>query len=139
MMCSAQGLTAKSVQWLYFVIIVYNLGTNVIKVSFLLQYQRLFVGKRTLLVCKWGLILIGIWSVVQVVMMALACLPLSSIVQTMKGRCLPVDPTWYLGAAMNIATDFAIFMIPIPSLIKLRINDKGKKAMLLLVFGLGFL
>lgn len=121
------------------VVIVYNLGTNMIKLSFLLQYRRLFVGEKTLLVCKWALVLIGIWAVVQVLILALACLPLASIVPSMKGRCLPVDPVWYLSSAMNIVTDFGVFCIPIPSLLGLRTKDRKQKALLLVVFGLGFL
>jgi hypothetical protein len=121
------------------VIVVYNLGTNVIKVSFLLQYRRLFVGEGTMLVCRWALVLIGLWAVVQVILLTLACLPLASIVPSMKGRCLAVDPVWYLSSAMNIATDFVIFVIPMPSLINLRTKSRKQKALLLVVFGLGFL
>jgi len=126
-------------QWLYVVIVVYNFCTNLIKVSFLLQYRRLFVGERTQLVCKWALIFIGVWAVAQVLILSLACLPLATIVPSMKDRCLPVDPTWYLSSAMNIVTDFAIFLIPIPSLITLRTTGRRQKALLLVVFGLGFL
>lgn len=118
---------------------MYNLGTNVIKISFLLLYRRLFVGKHTLLICKCALIFIVLWSAVQIAILALACLPLASIVPSMKDRCLPVDPVWYLSSAMNIATDFAIFLIPIPSLMGLRTKGKRQKGLLLVVFGLGFL
>jgi hypothetical protein len=118
---------------------VYNLGTNVIKVSFLLQYRRLFVGERTLLACKCTLIFIGLWAIVQVLILALACLPLASIVPSMKGRCLAVDPVWYLSSAMNIVTDFVVFLIPLPAIITLRTKGKRQKVLLLVVFSLGFL
>ena len=126
-------------QWLYVVIIAYNTCTNLIKVSFLLQYRRLFVGERTQLVCKCALIFTGLWAVTQILILALACLPLASIVPSMKDHCLPVDPTWYLSSSMNIITDFAIFLIPIPSLVTLRMCSRRQKCLLLVVFGLGFL
>lgn len=97
------------------------------------------MGERTVLICRWALVFIGLWAVVQVLLLALACLPLASIVPSMKDRCLPVDPVWYLSSAMNIATDFVIFLIPMPSLINLRTKGKKQKALLLVVFGLGFL
>ncbi|KAK5656011.1 hypothetical protein OQA88_5149 [Cercophora sp. LCS_1] len=128
----------EQMKWLYFKIIVYNTCTNLIKVSFLLQFRRLFIGEKTQRVCNYGLIFIGIWTVVQILILSLSCLPLTAIVPSMKDRCLPVDPTWFLSSAMNIVTDFAIFLIPIPSLISLRTSNRRQKALLLLVFGLGF-
>lgn len=126
-------------KWLYMKIIVYNTCTNLVKVSFLLQFKRLFIGERTQRVCKYGLIFIGLWTVAQILILSLSCLPLTNIIPSMKGKCLPVDPTWYLSSAMNIFTDFVIFLIPIPNLITLRTTNRRQKALLLVVFGLGFL
>jgi hypothetical protein len=105
----------------------------------LLLFRRLFIGERTQLVCKYALIFVAVWAVVQVLILSLACMPLAAIVPSLKERCLPVDPTWYLSSTMNIVTDFAIFSIPIPSLISLRTASRRQKALLLIVFGLGFL
>lgn len=47
-------------------------------------------------------------------------------------------PFWYINAAGNIATDLAIFIMPLPALSKLQLGKK-QKYMLLGIFSLGFL
>jgi hypothetical protein len=118
---------------------VYNLATNVIKFSFLLQYRRLFAGRRTMIVCQWALVFISIWTVIQALLIATACLPLAFIVPSMANKCLKAEPIWYFSSAMNIVTDFAIFLIPLPAVYHLRIIRKKQKALLLMIFCLGFL
>jgi hypothetical protein len=126
-------------QWLYFVIIVYNLATNIVKLSLLLQYRRLFAETWMRRVCNCGIVFTCLWAIIQVVILAMACLPLASIVPSMKGKCLPATPIWFFTSSMNIVTDFAVLLLPLPSVLKLRMRLKKQKMMLLLVLSIGFL
>lgn len=118
---------------------VYNLTLNIIKFSILLQYRRLFPGKWMLRICNVSLVFVTLWAITQVTLLATACLPISTLVPSMVGKCLPTDPIWYLSSATNIVTDFAVFLLPLPSLYKLRVVRKKQKVMLILIFCIGFL
>jgi hypothetical protein len=85
------------------------------------------------------MVFIVLWSVAQVSILATACLPLASIVPSMKDKCLPATPIWFFTSAMNIVTDFAIFIIPLPSVLKLRVKQRKQKIMLFIIFSIGFL
>lgn len=127
-------------QWLYVVIIFYNICTNVIKLSFLLQYRRFLAGKWTLRLCNWlAFALIPALLVASVALLGTACFPITVILPSMAGKCLPQIPVWYFTGSMSIITDFVIFLIPLPAIFKLKIPNKKQKAILLLIFSLGFL
>jgi hypothetical protein len=127
-----------STQWAYVAMMAHNCSINVIKLSFLLQYRRVFAEPRTVLICNVGIIFTCIWAVVQISTIATACFPVALIIPTIK-TCLPSTPVWLTNASMNIVTDFAIFMIPVPCIMKLNIPNKKQKAVILLIFSIGFL
>ncbi len=66
------------------------------------------------------------------------CIPLESLWNPdIKGTCLGIFVT--IGnSILHIITDFIMFLLPIPIVVKLKINTKQKIG-LLLVFSLGFL
>jgi len=53
-------------------------------------------------------------------------------------RCVDVYTFLYVSAALNIATDLAVCILPLPIIIKLRVR-KGKKFVLIVLFGFGVL
>ncbi|GJC79799.1 hypothetical protein ColLi_02637 [Colletotrichum liriopes] len=118
-------------------ILNYNVGMNVAKVSFLLQYRRIFVSKAVQRVCFWAMLYVVIWACVQATLLGLSCLPIASIVPSTAGVCLDTLSIWYFSSAMSLATDFMIFCIPLPSVLKLQLPAK-QKALLFCVFCLGF-
>src|SRR3569833_81382 len=120
------------------VIIVYNLGTNMIKISILLQYRKLFPAKWMTRLCNWSMAFICLWAVAQVSLLATTCLPVATIIPSMAGHCLDSTPIWLFTSAMNIVTDVYVFILPLPELIKLKIARK-QKIMLVLIFCIGFL
>jgi hypothetical protein len=77
--------------------------------------------------------------VVYVVTIATACFPLINVIPSMADRCLPHYPVWYATGSLSIITDFLIILLPLPSIWKLRIPNKRQKAVLLIIFSLGFL
>lgn len=127
-----------TLQALYATICVYNPSQIFLKVSLLLLFRRLFPGEKTQRICNGLLIFIPIWGVTQEFLAGLACIPLSLIVPSMADHCINTLPIWYLTSVMNIVTDFVIFFIPIPSIIRLQLK-KVPKYMLVGLFGLGFL
>ena len=129
---------AKSAQYLYANIVVYNLAMNIIKVSFLLQYRRLFHGDWTQRICFWLIIYVIIWAVVQDLILGMACLPLSIIIPSTASWCLPTLPIWFFSSGMSIATDLIIFCIPLPTVLSLHIPKK-QKILIFGIFCLGFL
>lgn len=56
--------------------------------------------------------------------------------KTLHGYCLPEQPVWIGNAAMNIATDIAILVLPIPALSALQLPKKQKIG-LMMVLALG--
>ncbi|CAK7199175.1 hypothetical protein SEUCBS139899_001847 [Sporothrix eucalyptigena] len=109
------GIASKNeinqLNYLYINIILYNLTMNVIKISFLLQYYRIFHSDRIRNICF--------------------CMMVTS------GWCLHTLPIWYFSSAMNIVTDAAIFLIPLPSVVRLQLPPR-QKIVILFVFCLGF-
>ncbi|KZL71031.1 integral membrane protein [Colletotrichum tofieldiae] len=129
--------TMEQLKYLLADILTYNMGMNVAKVSFLLQYRRIFVSKAVQRVCFWAMLYVVIWACVQATLLGLSCLPIASIVPSTAGFCLDTLPIWYFSSAMSLATDFMIFCIPLPSVLKLQLPTK-QKALLFCVFCLGF-
>lgn len=113
---------------------------NVVKFSLLLQYRRIFAGNSKWMsrVCAGFMIYVGLWMIVQVTILALACVPIAVVLPHMADKCLDTLPIWYFSSGMNIFTDFTILLIPLPSVLKLKLRRK-QKILLLGVFGLGFL
>lgn len=110
---------------------------NVIKISFLLQYDRIFHSDRIRSICFGMLVYVVVWAVAQGVLLGLTCMPLSLVLPATKYWCLPTLPIWYTSSAMNIAADAAIFCIPLPSVVRLQL-PRRQKAVILAVFCLGF-
>ncbi|KAF2027850.1 hypothetical protein EK21DRAFT_39709, partial [Setomelanomma holmii] len=117
--------------------LVYNAAQLVTKISFLIQYRRLFPDDFIQALCKYGLVFLGIWGVAQVFITAFGCVPLSVINPTFVGRCINTNVVFTLNGTMNIATDFAIFAVPIWPVARLQMPFR-RRMHLLAVFSLGF-
>jgi hypothetical protein len=130
--------SARQLQLLYAVILTYNFTMNIIKISFLLQYRRIFQSNMVKRACKWGMAYVVVWTVVQSVLLGISCIPVSFIVPSTASFCLNTLPIWYFSSAMATFSDAVIFSIPVPSVLRLKLPPK-QKLMLLGVFGLGFL
>jgi hypothetical protein len=123
---------------LYAVILTYNMGMNVVKVSFLLMYLRIFQGRTMRKITISLMVYVVLWAIVQSVTLGLSCTPLSFFTPSWADRCLDTFPVWLFSSIMSTVTDFAIFILPLPSIIKLHLNPK-KKMVTVFMFCLGFL
>ncbi|USW46702.1 hypothetical protein Slin15195_G000210 [Septoria linicola] len=117
---------------------VYNLSLTLTKVSILFQYLRIFpqkwfrISTWTLMgvIVTYGLYVVcsGIWL----------CRPIAFFWDPtiVGGRCLNRFNVWFANAGLNIATDIATTVLPLPVLNKLELPKRQKRA-LMLVFALG--
>lgn len=117
----------------------YNTGLFFTKMTFLAQYYRVLAIKKTQLVIKILMLVIGGWSLSQIFVGIFICQPVAKFWNdSLDGHCIPNLPQWYINAAGNIATDIAVFVLPLPVLGHLHL-PKQQKLILLGIFSLGFL
>ena len=117
---------------------VYNAAQIMTKMSFLFQYRRIFVeGGRTRVVCLYLIIFLGAWGITQEILVCFSCVPISVFIPSQAAVCIESLVVWYLTSAMNIVTDFIIFLVPLPVIRTLRL-PRRQKIMVIGIFCLGF-
>lgn len=145
---------ANDPQCLYANIMIYNAAQILTKVSFLIQYRRLFPGPKIQKICLYLLMFIVAWGLIQEFIVGFSCTPLTAFATSMVGKCIYTLPVWCkqnylllcerglifsdLTSCMNILTDFMVFIIPIVPVLKLQMRTR-QKLLLLALFCLGFL
>ena len=118
--------------------IIYNLAQILTKLSFLFLYRRIFIDKTTKNLCLGMTGFLVVWGIAQELLVGFSCNPVAIIIPELVGRCITPLAVWYLTSIMNIVTDFVVFVIPIPAIIKLRLA-KRQKLLVATLFCLGFL
>ncbi|KZL87791.1 integral membrane protein [Colletotrichum incanum] len=122
----------------YISIVCYNFAILFIKLSFLCQYYRVMVVPRLRKIYAVALVIVGAWSTSQLFISALQCMPVSGFWdKSVKAKCIPNQPQWYVNAAGNIITDVAVFALPMPIFWHLSLPRK-QKILLMGIFSLGF-
>ncbi len=118
--------------------VIYNLAQIITKISFLLQYRRIFEDRFTRRVSLGMLLFLVAWGIAQEFLVGLACTPVAVFVPSRQGKCIDTTVVWYLTSVMNIVTDFVIFVSPIPAIRHLQLQTK-QKFLVASIFCLGFL
>ncbi|KAK5655401.1 hypothetical protein OQA88_5671 [Cercophora sp. LCS_1] len=122
----------------YISIVLYNGSLTAIKISFLLQYYRIFSTAKMRRIITWASAFVGLWSVSQLLVTIFTCTPIDKFWSPeLPGTCIPNLPFWYINAAGNILTDVTVFLVPLPALGSLNLR-KAQKIILLGIFSLGF-
>lgn len=117
--------------WMYF------LALGLSKLSVTLQFFRIFVTPKTLLVTKCTIAFVISWTIVSACVAAFECVPVERYWdKRIPGKCINGRDTFITNGVMNIVTDFVIIGIPVPSLLKLQVSA-AKKIGLLFAFSLG--
>ncbi|KAK0719245.1 hypothetical protein B0H67DRAFT_486181 [Lasiosphaeris hirsuta] len=116
---------------------IYNAAQIVLKMSFLLQYRRIFQEPRTRRVCAWLIAILAAWGVTQEVLVGFACIPTSIFIPSQAAVCIDSLTVWYLTSIMNIVTDFIVFMVPMPAIRSLQL-PRRQKVLVASIFCLGF-
>lgn len=122
---------------LYFFQLFYILGPPTIKLSLLFLYRRIFVSTRFLhLVHAMGLVM-AIWLVVSFFLALLDCVPIHAF-WTGGGKCISFKGFGIGYAVVNITTDLAVWLMPIPMIWNVHLPT-GQKVALSFIFILGLL
>lgn len=122
---------------LYFFQLFYVVGPPTIKLSLLCLYKRIFVVHRFLCLVYGMMVLISVWLIVSTFLAIFDCIPIHAF-WTGGGRCLDFKGFGIGYAVVNITTDFAIWLMPIPMVWNVQIPT-GQKVALSLIFILGLL
>ncbi|KAJ5102120.1 hypothetical protein NUU61_004342 [Penicillium alfredii] len=120
---------------LYFFQLFYILGPPTIKLSLLFLYRRIFTSPKFLRIIYGLGALIAVWLIVSVFLAIFDCVPIHSF-WTGGGKCLDFKKFGIGYAIVNIVTDIAVWLLPIPMIwdVQLRV---GQKIALSLIFLLG--
>ncbi|KAK4147793.1 uncharacterized protein C8A04DRAFT_33899 [Dichotomopilus funicola] len=134
-----EEMVRQQMRALYASVLNYNLASNVVKMSFLLQYRRIFASSSPTAdrVCRWLFSFVLFWAVLQAVLLGICCIPITAFVPSMTGKCLDTLPVWYFSSVLNIAIDFLIFAVPLPCVYGMTMHS-NQKMMIFSVFCLGF-
>ncbi|KAF1996954.1 hypothetical protein P154DRAFT_497567 [Amniculicola lignicola CBS 123094] len=122
----------------YATVLSYNMSLTFTKLSILLQYLRIFKVRKLRFACYALIVIVALYGLEMFITSAFPCWPVASFWDShLKGICFPHKDIWFTNAALNIATDLMIFMLPIPVIKGLNLPTR-QKAALLGVFILGF-
>jgi len=109
------------------------------KVSILVLYLRILTTGPIRIANIVVLTIVMICNIWVFVGMFVGCIPLAKTWDpSIPGTCLPQISVTLGNSILHVITDFIIFALPLPVLVKLNMNIKQKVA-LILVFSLGFL
>lgn len=130
--------TNSAKQTFYISIVLYCSALFTIKMTFLLQYYRVFAVQNLRRVFIAAILLVGGWSLSQVLVGIFICTPIRGFWDpTVPSHCITNLPQWYANAAGNIFTDLLVLLMPFPLLKRLQLPGH-QKLLLFAIFGLGF-
>ena len=116
---------------------IYNFNILTVKLSFLYFYRRLFPQSSF----KVALLAIGAFiissSVAFLFLDILQCVPPASQWEpAVKGKCVNFTAVVLAAGVINVVTDFAILLLPMPVLWNLKVSG-ARKRMIICTFMLG--
>lgn len=111
-----------------------------VKMSILALYIRIFPNHIFYRYCIATMILVTISVLIIIPMVIWQCNPMDAIwdLQRKNAYCLSLSGVAYANAAVNMATEVVVLILPIPLLLKLRVSMPSKVALFAL-FGCGIL
>jgi high-affinity K+ transport system ATPase subunit B len=126
----------------YLINLLYVVNLVVIKVSIVFLYLRIFEDQGFRRICWATQILISVLFTAFALLLALRCSPISATWErpgtNPNARCVNYNAVVVSGAAVNIATDVWILLLPIRQLLSLSM-DWPKKIQVMLMFNIGLL
>ncbi|KKY25965.1 putative integral membrane protein [Diplodia seriata] len=124
-------------KWFWVSTWIYLTGVALAKISILIQYIRVFVGTKTI-IASWATVAFIVTCCLVCFFGGIfACSPVEKFWNpTIPGTCINYLAIWYLHCSMAIATDLAIVVIPLPTIVNMNLENK-KKWSLAFTFALG--
>lgn len=128
---------AQQTQWFWASILLYVAALGFSKISILMQYLRIFISRGTVIAIWTCVACVSGYTLQGLIVGIFQCTPPKAFWDhTVKGTCINQIVYFYLAAALNIATDFAIILIPIPDLRSLHVS-RTRRIGLILSFSIG--
>lgn len=125
-----------SLQAFWASLIVYYLSLGLTKTSILLQYLRVFTTKKFQITC-WGMMgVVVVYTIWTVFSSIFACVPVRAFWTREQAACINQFAMWFTNAGINIVTDFALIVLPIPVIRSLNLGRRQKIA-LISIFAVG--
>ncbi|KAL2830779.1 hypothetical protein BDW59DRAFT_14043 [Aspergillus cavernicola] len=122
---------------LWVAIPMYNTSLAFTKISILFQYLRIFPSYRFRRICYLVMGVVILYSAWAIVSGFVNCVPVAKFWdREISGTCLSFEAVWFFNASMNIATDLALLVLPMPLISQLHLPRMQKFA-LIAVFALG--
>ncbi|KAA8648440.1 uncharacterized protein ATNIH1004_004325 [Aspergillus tanneri] len=125
----------KFLDLLYYFQIVYILAPPTVKLSLLFLYRRIFVSTKFITIVYVVGAVVSLWAIIMTFLGIFNCTPIHAF-WTGQGKCLPFKQFAIGYAVVNIITDLAVWLMPIPMMWKLQL-PLGRKVALTLIFALG--
>jgi ABC-type Na+ efflux pump permease subunit len=117
-------------------LIVYYLSLGLTKAAILLQYQRIFTARK-FTIASWSIMaVVVVYTIWTVFGSIFACVPARAFWTREPAKCIDQFAMWFTNAAINILTDFAIILLPMPVIRSLNLARRQKQA-LLGIFAIG--
>lgn len=132
----SNSLTSDYLCQIFWLLVIYF-----IKISILFLYLRIFPDIQNFRIYVIGTMVFVTLSVIILVPIVIwQCVPIQAIwdLKRRDARCLSISGAAYANAAVNIATEIAILILPLPLLRHLRAS-RSKKVALYALFGCGIL
>ena len=118
---------------------MYTSSFTFTKISILLQYLRVFNVTNIRKLCYIQIVIVSVYGVWLFFSSIFNCVPIArNWDKTVQGKCLPTTPLWLTNAALNIATDIMIVLLPMPVISSLTLPLK-QKFWLAIVFAFGLM
>ena len=114
------------------------------KISILMFYLRIFPSEHFKQACYLVIGWVTLWTVLVEFLAFFQCLPISYRWEGWMGnyshdyKCFNMTALTYASAAINIAQDFVVLLLPVPWLLMLNVSLR-KKINILILFSLGIL
>ncbi|KAE8332949.1 hypothetical protein BDV39DRAFT_188993 [Aspergillus sergii] len=119
----------------------YILALGAIKISFCLLYLHIFPGKKFRMACWWLLAILVAETIEEVLVVIFQCWPVHKAWDAtglVEGKCVDMTLFYYANFGIKLATDVALFAMPIPKVMRLKMAV-GKRVGLVMMFSLGLL
>jgi len=132
----ADHVSKTQAQWV--VGLLYQLSLAAAKISILLLYIRVLKHQYACW-AAWGMLVVVVgYNIFGLVEDFIICAPLAAYWDPSVGSCQPPGSVMWALICLHIATDFLIFLIPLPVVFRMKLPLKQKIG-LSLTFALGFL
>lgn len=124
-------------QMLWVAIPMYNASLACTKYSILFQYLRIFPSRPFRIASYTVMGVVATYSSWAIVSGFVNCVPVAKFWnRSIEGNCLSFEALWFFNAAMNIATDLTLLIMPMPLLSQLKL-PRTQKIALVGVFAIG--